>query len=440
MPLLRTRAIALKNLDRLPDAPLTEIILSKMPLTNRNKSIFSILQWLCCILGIASSLYLLAQHTRLKSGIQESASFCTFGKYADCDVVNASHYSEIAGVPLAALGAIFYFLCLCLSVMAPRHDKNFVKTQQILGWLGVAALIADLGMLGIQLFALQTLCVMCLFTYLCSAGVLASAVSLCEAPGNLGKRLKSLLFGKTPQWTLPLPLMLISGIALICFTIMTQLLPSYFKLQGQNYAMVDNALENFFQSWRDRPTKKISVKSDDATTGNPQSKIQLIEFSDFQCPHCRRAAFTLHTALKPLKDDVQLVFKHFPLDSSCNPALKYQLHPHACKLARLAFCANRKGKFWEFHDTIFLKLSEETVATGIEEISSKLGEALSPEEVEKCLNDPKSLAAVADDISAGSAASISGTPALFLNGKLISIPITVENLKRLIQVQQSLTP
>lgn len=413
-----------------------------MPPKNSSRSsaniLFQRIQWISCASGVAASLYLFAQHTRLKSGIQESASFCTLGKYADCDVVNASRYSEIAGVPLAAIGALFYFVCLCLSVIGPRSDRNFSKAQQLLGWLSFASLGADLAMLLLQLFVLQTICLVCTFTYLCSAGIFVSSLRLFEPAG--GNRLKALFSRRVPSLKLTRPALASMAVALTAFVTLLLLLPSQYRLRGESYELMQSALQQFYGGWKNLPAKKIAVDSTDAVFGNPDAKIQFVEFSDFQCPHCRRAAFTLHTALKPLKNRVRLTFKHFPLDSSCNPAMQYQMHPHACSLARLAICANTKGKFWEFHDTIFMRLSEEEVASGITDLTPKLTAIFSKEEIDACLKDPKSLAQVKQDIQVGTATAIAGTPAVYLNGKHVSIPLTVETINRLVELESAPAP
>ena len=109
------------------------------------------------VIGLATSLYLFVHHTRLESGIQESASFCSFGKYMDCDSVNVSRYSEIFGIPIAAIGAVYFFALLGFSLLVPAQDKAFSSLQKVLAWLtGLATFYNLFLFFGIQLFVLHT--------------------------------------------------------------------------------------------------------------------------------------------------------------------------------------------------------------------------------------------------------------------------------------------
>src|SRR5947207_352628 len=111
------------------------------------KSKLYLIQVLSAIFGVALSLYLLVQHTRLKSGIQGSQSFCSINSYLDCDVVNASPFSELAGIPVATFGAIFYFVALLLILLS---------RQKWLKWLSIAGLVVDVALLIVQFAQLRT--------------------------------------------------------------------------------------------------------------------------------------------------------------------------------------------------------------------------------------------------------------------------------------------
>ncbi len=78
--------------------------------------------------------------------------------------------------------------------------------------------------------------------------------------------------------------------------------------------------------------------------GKTGAKVTIVEFSDFQCPFCQRAKVTMDQVLKEYADQVQLIYKHFPLSS---------IHQHAQKTAEAAECARDQGKFWEMHDVLF---------------------------------------------------------------------------------------
>lgn len=91
----------------------------------------------------------------------------------------------------------------------------------------------------------------------------------------------------------------------------------------------------------------LSVTEKDHVKGNPNAKVTLVEFSDFQCPFCKRFHPTVQQALSEYGDQIRLVYKHFPLDS---------IHPQARPAAEASECiAEQKGSegFWQFADAVF---------------------------------------------------------------------------------------
>lgn len=87
-----------------------------------------------------------------------------------------------------------------------------------------------------------------------------------------------------------------------------------------------------------------------AFEGNPNARVVIAEFSDFQCPFCLRwNQVTLPEVRKLLGDEVALAFLHFPIA---------QIHPNAGNASLLAICAGRQGKFWPMHDLLFARQSE----------------------------------------------------------------------------------
>ena len=90
--------------------------------------------------------------------------------------------------------------------------------------------------------------------------------------------------------------------------------------------------------------------SDAVIEGNPNAKVIVAEFSDFQCPFCRRwNQENLERIRERLGDDVALAFLHFPIT---------QIHPNAGNAAIAAICAGEQGKFWEMHDLLFARQDE----------------------------------------------------------------------------------
>jgi len=409
---------------------------------NPPKKFLYVIQLLAAIAGVALSIYLLVQHTRLKSGIQGSQSFCSFGKYADCDVVNSSDYSEVFGLPIAAIGAGFYFLLLILACLAGPRQRNFAVVQRWVAWLTLPALLIDLTLFFIQVFWIKSFCVFCLFTYALTITILITSALLQERRGRgISGFFRDTFLENKPVAlpSLPKASLALAIIAFILFAVIVSLLPSKIRQDSQSYTNIDDAMAVFFQQWKDKPTKIIEPRDGDGTFGNPNAKVRIVEFSDFECPFCQRAAFTMHVALKPLENRVFFIFKNYPLDSACNPAVSHQMHPNACALARLATCAARKGKFWEFHDAAFFSMSEDIAkkpdAIDQAKQTGLFNKSFTPGEIDACLADATTLKKVSDDIKMGNTLGLRGTPTVYINGKQVTIPLTPENIKKLVEIE-----
>ena len=394
------------------------------------------------VIGLITSLYLFIHHTRLESGIQESASFCSFGKFMDCDTVNVSRYSEVFGVPIAALGAIYFCVLLIMGIMVSAQDKSFSTLQRLMAWLTGMATIYNLILLfGIQLFVLKSLCIMCFLTYVCTTGHLILNIRLAGAESETFKEKLITAFGKPHMpllKTIPIMRWGVAVVSLVLFSLVITFLPYFIRRNSSENNFVQNSIQQFYGQWKELPQKKLPVSPGDGTWGNPSSPIQIVEFSDFQCPWCRKAAFPIHTILKLFQKRIFFIFKNFPLDSTCNPNLPLRLHPHACKLARLAACAQIKGKFWDYHDQAFLRMTDEDIEQGFDHIAEILRPVFSTQEISSCLSDPKTQKPITENINLGVELKIKATPSVFINGKLITIPITVESLEQLITLEESL--
>jgi len=154
------------------------------------------------------------------------------------------------------------------------------------------------------------------------------------------------------------------------------------------------------------PRQKIAA-SDSPTKGAPNAPIELIEFSDFQCPFCQRANPTVQQVLNTYGDRIRFVYRHYPLPN----------HPNARPAAEAASCAGEQGKFWPYHDRLFANPSKLS-AGDLKQAAAELG--LDAAKFNTCVDTHKEQAKVDADLRAGEGAGVDGTPAFFINGRMIS--------------------
>ena len=162
-----------------------------------------------------------------------------------------------------------------------------------------------------------------------------------------------------------------------------------------------------------------------ATAGRPEkgggakAPVTIIEFSDYQCPFCQRAEGVVDQVVHAYGNKVRLVFRDFPLP----------IHPQARPAAEAASCANAQGKFWEYHAKLFANQS----ALGEEQLKEYAKDVgLDPAKFEDCLTQKPFSAAIDKDLSEAAKLGINGTPAFFINGRLLSGAQPFEKFKEVI--------
>lgn len=164
---------------------------------------------------------------------------------------------------------------------------------------------------------------------------------------------------------------------------------------------------------------EVSEANSPAKGGPAGAPITIIEFSDFQCPFCGRVNPALTKARETYGDKIRIVFRQFPLN----------IHPQAPKAAEAALCANEQGKFWEMHDALFAD-QQKLAVPDLKAKAAALG--VDAARFDACLDGNSMAAQVAKDLEDGQKAGVSGTPALFINGRFINGAVPYEELAKVI--------
>jgi protein-disulfide isomerase len=167
------------------------------------------------------------------------------------------------------------------------------------------------------------------------------------------------------------------------------------------------------------PEKRTQVEAIGPSKGPENAPVTIVEFSDFQCPFCSRAKNTVDEVVKGYGDKVRLVFRHFPLS----------FHENAPKAAEASACAQDQGKFWEYHDKLFANQGALKV-DDLKKHAADLG--LDAARFNECLDSGKKAELVKKDMSAGEKAGVSGTPAFFINGIVLSGAVPADDFKSII--------
>ena len=167
------------------------------------------------------------------------------------------------------------------------------------------------------------------------------------------------------------------------------------------------------------PPRQVVSTANSPSKGSATAPIEMIEFSDFQCPFCLRADPTVQQVLSTYGDRIRFVYRHYPLPN----------HPFARPAAEAAACANEQGKFWPFHDRLFASPSKLSDAD-FKQYATDLG--LNTAQFNSCVDTHKLKAQVDKDVKDGEEAGVNGTPAFFINGRMISGAQPFDVFKKLI--------
>lgn len=177
---------------------------------------------------------------------------------------------------------------------------------------------------------------------------------------------------------------------------------------------------------------------DDAYLGERDAPVTVVEFSDFQCPFCRRY---WRDVIPRLKEEyvktgrVRFVYRDFPLT---------RIHPGAEPAALATECAADQGKFWELHDKIFEEQDKRAVRSDkmdtvmfteadLDQWGKEIG--LDPQEYNRCRSDRTHAAEVAKDLEDAVGLGVNGTPGTFVNGRFINGAVPYDELRGAIEAE-----
>lgn len=167
------------------------------------------------------------------------------------------------------------------------------------------------------------------------------------------------------------------------------------------------------------PSIHVSIGKDDPVFGPENAPLTIVEFSDYQCPACRRNHEVVRELRQVYKDRIKWVFKDFPMPG----------HKWAKGAALAARCAAEQGKFWQYQDLLFSS-QEELSTDRLTQLATELG--LQLETFSQCLNAGKFQAHLEKDIEEGKKFGLNTTPTLVINNRLVSGAPPPDRFKQII--------
>jgi protein-disulfide isomerase len=170
------------------------------------------------------------------------------------------------------------------------------------------------------------------------------------------------------------------------------------------------------------PRAAVDIPAGAPSTGPDSAPVTIVEFTDYQCPYCHRAQAVVDELLDRYRGKVRLVHRDFPLEG----------HPGAFPAARAARCAGEQGRFWPYHRSLM------TVTGPLDDADLEKRAAAADLDASKfaaCVASPRNDDAIRASLAEGEALGVTGTPAYFINGRMLSGARPIEDFAEVIDAE-----
>jgi protein-disulfide isomerase/uncharacterized membrane protein len=368
------------------------------------------------IISIGVLAYLTNKFFLLQSAESSGQSFCNLGGIWNCDAVNSSPYSRLFGYPMGLWGLVTNVVFLLCQVMVLIRPKTQPEAQNY--WVKITGLAAlfiagtSVVMGSLSITKIGSVCLFCLIVYILS---FVSLILLAFAGISYKQALKSLfeVFTNKATWFMMI------AVPVLVFII------------GQNWgsAMNSNEVKAFtedrYAAWKAAPPAQFDPQLGLRLGASPENtKMTIIEFADFRCPHCKHAAPSIKAFVQS-RNDVALLFKTYPLDGTCNldPAFGGQGDGISCRLAFAVMCAEKlEQKGWMLYDSIFENQFDYHQLTSVDQTDKKLCESGISDcaKFKTCMDDEGTRVMIQKMAQEGTQSGLKGTPTFFVNNKLLN--------------------
>jgi protein-disulfide isomerase/uncharacterized membrane protein len=397
-------------------------------------------------------------------------SFCNISETMNCDEV-ALHdeFSVVAGTPVAVWGlAGFAFVALLALASLVRGRGRF--GQGLLFLFGCLFVLVGLWLVYVMHFEIGAWCIVCLAIDAVNLSLLGLGIGAIFVSGKSIKQAVRDDLRTTFRTPAVLAGLAVAGVGVLACAAAygrhlresiaqarSAVLAAEEKSEAANGGQVlyvsrrNEQLET--KTWSpktgDTPQDRACAGESGSTDGQGVSVVQvgtspegfpwkgaerpaleIHEFTDFQCPHCRRAHMMVNKLVARYPGRIRVYHRHLPLDEACNEMLDRPFHPRACELSRIAACAGQQGRFWEMDDYLFHH-SEEIARSDVsaEQIAKAL--ELDMSRFACCMEDDRTMDPIRRDIREATDLGLRGTPAFVVGGEIYYGRIPDEALRLL---------
>jgi protein-disulfide isomerase len=350
-----------------------------------------------CTVGVCLTADLVRLHVNVHTD-PNYQSYCAMSERVNCETVAASPYAVFLGLPLGVWGLLVYLALGALAISGLRSRPRVATWPfGILFWASLGASLLSVVLYYVSHFVVESICIVCTGVYLTNGGLLLVAAlelrrSGARGAGALRDDLRAIAAA-------PLGAVVAIAVAASALGALWTAMPRYWEIDlatGPGGLTVGRTADG--APW----------------IGAQEPRVEIVEFSDYQCPHCQRGHGEMRALVQEHPRTVRLVHRSYPLDQACNPAVTQPFHPWACFYARVAHCAAKQGRFWEANDYLFANGRRGSQVTA-EEVAAAVG--LERGALEACVQGDDVTRSIREDLEAGGRIGVRGTPTFLMDGR-----------------------
>jgi protein-disulfide isomerase/uncharacterized membrane protein len=376
------------------------------------------------IVGWIVSLYTLWHRAKVKTGVDLGQAFCNINSKINCDSIALSPYSSIGPVSISLLGMIFFYIVIFLAIRCLRMvNKGYVGdlTQKLLTISSIVGIVSSIALAILSLKVIGTFCLVCGMVYLL-------CLSLFFINRKIQKETSSLV--KKEKITLGLIVILFLAIGVqYFFQPLSETAARNALSMSSGEDLPPDFLKQVMSEFESGNAYEISAQNS-PIEGNTKAQVTIVEFSDFECPHCAENHKNLPSFATLFGDQVRIIYKNFPLDTACNSG---GMHHKACLAAYAARCVFQKKGFEAFKEiqSYLFKNQEFFDKESILEKALTLG--LASSEFEACIDSNSVKNEIKEEIELGKSIGVESTPSVFINGRFLKMGTNPDVLKNVIK-------
>lgn len=387
------------------------------------------LMLLLSIAGVLISGLLLYQH--YFPDFEMGFLSCGRGFSNPCIAVGQSRYSIISGLPVAAFGLLYFILLTFIILVADYAQEKYYKILAAIAFLLITAgLFADL-LLGLLMIKIGEICTLCILTYIINI-LLFITVFLFIRNNFIKKEIFESLtdFFKPSdsdeKASLSLSILFAFFLAFAVFT-STHIIKMKSGADRTPDVQQSKLLSNFYS----QKSEHIEFVPSNLTIGKPDAKVKIYIFNDFLCSACHKLYQIEKFIIAKYKNNIQIIYYHYPLDSTCNKYMDDSVYPNSCLASQSMYAASEAGFFEEYFYTHFSdydSFHEGFEKDNIEKILNETAEKFkikpdSKQKFEALLNNSSGKAQISEHIEFAEKLKIEATPTIIIAGrKIVGVP------------------